>query len=509
MPVFKLSVGIEGADSLTPAIQNAERALEEAADNMGESLEDLQDDLDETGDTAKTMGSTLGNFLKNPMVAASAAIGGAGLAFNAFTDSTRIGSQAVGVAAINTGLMRDEVVSMAKEVSNSTLRAQDAARGFQLLSTFGVKSREDLIAITQAADTLSTAVGGDVVESIRTLRTAAFAMGVDVKTASENMDALGAIGVKLGAEGIDRFARNVSQLRPTLEKTGLSVDDFATFMLALGSTGGELSELLPKLRVQLQGLGDEGADVADVYRAVEKEFGFTEKQMADFRVEVQNGTQAINNQAIEMARHLGPVSDLKSAIDDLKFQFGDALAPVADFGDVMLGLAGTLFSLSIIMPVVQAAVIAMLVPLAAFLGITVLLAGLIIVLIGAFVLLAAALIFNWGDIRGFWKEFFLDLLKVRETIADIKDSFTNLPFTKGGLFGPNKDHNFEGRLRVTDLTRMNEGPNAGSGAEFFGRGGGRDPGGNTFIFQDQVDMSNIDELAERLAGAATGVPTVN
>lgn len=503
---FKLQVELEGLDGLSPAVEEAAEAMETATADMRNDLDRLDDSIEETEDTAKGFGSTVKEFMSNPLRAASAGLAVAGLGFKAFVESTREGSQAVGITALNTGLLRGDLIDLAKELSNSTLKASDAARGFRELSTFGVTSAEDMRLIVSVADTISTAIGGDVVDAIGSLRTAAFAMNTTVKESAQDINALGAIAIKLGAEGVDRFARNVSQLGPTLASTGLGVKDFAAFMLAMGSTGGELSELLPKLRVELQRLGEEGADVNKVYEAVGLEFGFTTAELFDFREEVNKGQVAIEKQKDEMSRHLGVLSDFKSGLDDLKFEFGDILSPLTDLGEGMLLLAGTLFSLSVIAPVVKGALIAMATALAGVLGIGVLLASLIAILVIAVAALGLALIFDWGGIRTFWKEFFVDLFNVKRMIEEVKTAFTTLPWQEGGLFrnnpfgNPFNDNNGPDVLRVNENVRP--GRNAGSRA--FAEG----EAGTTFVFQEQINVGEdtLADLADQVRAASGGTP---
>lgn len=499
---FKLVVDLEGNDTLSQAIEDADRAVEEASQNMEESLEGVQGEMGETEGATQGLGDSIGTFLRNPMVLAAGAIGAAGLALNAFVESTREGSQAIGITALNTGILRSDLRNLATEVSNVTLKAGDAARGFRLMSTFGIDSADDMRAIIIAADTLSTAVGGDVVDSIQSLRAAAFGAGTDLRGATEDMDALGIIATRLGSEGLNRFNRNIGLLGPTFQKTGLDIKDFAAFMLAVNQTGIDLNVVMPRLRIQLEQLGDEGADAQTIYEKVGQEFNATAEEMQEFRDEVDLGTVAVENQAIEMARSLGPISEFKSALDDLKFEFGDILAPIADLGDAMLGLAATLVVISLAGPPAVVAMTALLAPLAALVGLTVLMTGLVLILIIAVVALGAALIFDFAGIRTFWKEFLDDLFKVSETIRDIKDTFTNLPFTEGGLFGKNKDHNDTGILRVNDNVRFGQGPNADNTREANLAASGVQ---QQIIFQGDITTENVEEVLAQIQSVAGGV----
>ena len=305
------------------------------------------------------------------------------------------------------------------------------------MSTFGINNAEDMRLITMAADTLSTAVGGDVVEAISSLRTAAFGMGITLQESAQNFDALGAIAVKLGAEGMDRFNRNVSLLGATMAKTGLSINDFAAFMIALGTTGGELENLMPRLRVQLEQLGDEGLSIEGIYERVAAEFGFTTLELEDFRDEVDLGTIAVKNQAREMARSLGPISAFRSALDDLKFQFGDILAPLADVGDAMIGIGATIFVMSKVLPFIATGFVAVAGGVAVFLGVSAAAAAGIVVLAAALVALSLALIFDWGGARATFVAAMEGLAGFAfggDFLGNIKQSLTSNPFTSEGAF---------------------------------------------------------------------------
>lgn len=411
-----LEVRFQGIDELTPQLRQVQQEVGRTADEVADSLDevgessagvsenmgDMNEAMDETADESRHLGGVIDRFLSDPINAAGAAAAGVGAALVTLTSTSRDFGTAIERAGFITGIAAGELQDLAFALSNDALiPAQDVARAFETLAQMGITTREELSAITLAADRLSAATGIDVVQAIRSMAAQADASNSSLVEVSENMNVLGAVGVFAGQEGVAQMQRQLPQLKSALDATGLSVEDYAAVLIAVTQGGGDLTRMLRRVRTEIQEAGREGLNASQTFQLLEDELGLSHDAVEELTRVVENGSEAMDEFDRINSQHEGTFDEMKNSLNNVRLEVGGFLRPLNDAGQAMTTLGFAALFLNNVIPWVRAG-LASIIPIIR--GITLSIRTLLITTGIGILLVVLSLLFeawqgNWFGIR--------------------------------------------------------------------------------------------------------------
>lgn len=319
---------LEGDQQFQSSLQNASGGIDEvgtAADGATGSADGFNQSLMDIDGTGVAVGGTLM---------------GLGAAMQGTINDTKDMRAELNQVGTNMGLTSQEANKLAREVSNATFPMQDATATMTALAQAGIENEQVMKDTAAEFDNIADATGYSAEEMTNNLGPALKAMGQDFQDVGEHADTFTYIQQETTME-LDQFGQLMERMGPDLRDMGLGFEETASMIAAMEERGITGREAMQRLRQATNSGAETQAELA-------KELGISQEAIAAQSKKMQEA-EGITDTYAQSANETVTTQDrLGQAWEEAKLKLGGMLGPIETLAPALMGLGGTLSTVSAI-----------------------------------------------------------------------------------------------------------------------------------------------------------------
>lgn len=274
-------------------------------------------------------------------VAAGAAIAGLGATITGVVQDTQDLRTSLNETAVDMDITGDEANALARDIADVTFPVEDATATMASLSDQGVETEEDMREIAGAADLIADATGTSAESVAENLGPAMRALGDDLEDMEEVADAV-TLAVQNSTLETEDFAGVIERSSEELQEMNVDTEEAAGLIAAYAEETGKSGRQLRRdfSRAMREADGD--------MKAFMESTGLSEEQLAEFDEELAEGGNIAEEYAGAQNETITTMDRLQHGFDEARLAAGGMLGPVEAAGPALMGLGGTLSTVSAI-----------------------------------------------------------------------------------------------------------------------------------------------------------------
>lgn len=261
-------------------------------------------------------------------IGASMAVAGAGMMV--LTASSMKTNAALGTAAIQLGVTKEEMRGLALETANVTFPLSEVTASFDLLTRAGMDNTDQIAVTATAFDTLGDAIGLPASEVTGSLIPAFNAFGIPLEDAAKHTDTFTHLMRNTTVELSD-FSGMLNYLAADLGTMDISMVQSVAVMEALAASGIQGSAATREFRTAVSGAD---GDISKFYEAL----GLTAEEVAVYAGNIADADGMTQEFADAQNAQYTTMDKLKHGLSEATLGYGSMLEPIEALGPVMTTL---------------------------------------------------------------------------------------------------------------------------------------------------------------------------
>ncbi|WP_255170097.1 phage tail tape measure protein [Natrononativus amylolyticus] len=312
------------------------------AADASEYTSEIDDAAGATGDFEDSVDNTAGSLfdLDPAGAAAGGAIAAIGGAIENTTQNTQDMREFLGRTAQSMGLTSGEANSLARSISSADYPLEDVTATMDSAARQGVETAEDMQRVAGAADNIADATGTTAEAITDSVGPALSAFGDGLEDIEDHQDTFTYVN-RNTTQSVEDFGGMINRSSDEIQELGLDLDETAAIMAALEDEGYQGRQAIQKFR--------EATNEADGdQEAFMETLGLSDENLEKHSEGLENA-EGMTDQYADAANESVTTTDrMRQRFEEAQLALGGMLGPVDALGPALMGLGGTLMTISTI-----------------------------------------------------------------------------------------------------------------------------------------------------------------